>query len=392
MKITLNSRDRLLTAMHRQEPDHVPLWNLWRNQDIPFRYHSQVERAEAVLELGLDDTLLLEPPLNKTEHYDVNRVAGISYHVQQEQSHAGRYPLLVKEYFTPRGNLKQVVSKTEDWLYGDDIRLFSDQNISRSKVFPVKGEEDLAALQYLLSEPTHDQIEEFRQVAFSLRKEAQRLGVMLEGGWTALGDAALWLLGPEQLLYWQMDSPELLEELLDILLKWELLRMELLLDEGVDVIVHSAWYESTNFWTPKNYHKLLKPRLKEMVNLTHQAGKLFSYIITAAWLPLSKDLLDLEIDSLIGVDPVQDKIDLLQVKQQIGKSVCLYGGLNGALTLGHGSPEEVREATRTAIQTLGPGGGFVLYPVDQLVKETPWSNVQSMIACWNEFASYPIQP
>ncbi len=37
MRTDLSSRERLLCAMRRQEPDHVPLWNLWRNRDIPFR-------------------------------------------------------------------------------------------------------------------------------------------------------------------------------------------------------------------------------------------------------------------------------------------------------------------------------------------------------------------
>jgi hypothetical protein len=39
---------------------------------------------------------------------------------------------------------------------------------------------------------------------------------------------------------------------------------------------------------------------------------------------------------------------------------------------------------------MAPGGGFVLYPVDQLIKETPWANVEAMITRWREIGSYPI--
>lgn len=386
----MNSRERLLTAMRRQEPDHVPLWNLWRNRDIPFRYTTQTERAEAVLALGLDDTLLLQPPLNKTEHYDVNRVTGVEIRVRQVSDPAERYPLLVKEYETPAGLLRQVVRRTEDWPFGDDIRLFSDHNISRAREFPVKGPEDLPRLRYLLCEPTTGQLAEFRQTAEQLRRDAQRLGVVLEGGWTALGDAALWLLGTEALLLAQMDRPEFLEELLELVCEWELKRMALLLDEGVEVIVHSAWYESTDFWTPRNYRRMLKPRLKRLVDAAHQAGALFSYIITTSWQHLMDDLLDLEIDSLIGVDPVQGKADLQETKRRLGGRICLWGGVNGALTLGQGTPDEVRRAVREAIRILAPGGGFVLYAVDQLVKETPWANVEAMIETWRELGRYPI--
>ena len=386
----LSSRERLLCAMRRQEADHVPLWNLWRNRDIPFHYTTQTERAEAVLSLGLDDTLLLQPPLNKTEHYDANRVSGVTTRVRRAQVEGERYPLLIKEYETPAGQLRQEVRQTEDWPYGEDVRLFSDHNVSRSKEFPVKGPEDLPQLHHLLGEPTADQIGEFRQTAAQLRRESQRLGVVLEGGWTALGDAALWLLGTEALLWLQMDQPEFLEELLELVCRWELRRMELLLDAGVEVIVHSAWYESTDFWTPANYRRLLKPRLRRMVHMAHQAGALFSYIITTSWQALVDDLVELGIDSLLGVDPVQGKADLKEAKRRLGASVCLWGGVNGAITLGHDTPEAVRRATEEAISTLGPGGGFVLYPVDQLIKETPWANVQAMIECWREKGSYPL--
>jgi len=390
MNTRMSSRERLLTAMRRQEPDHVPLWNLWRNQDIPFHYHDQVERAEGVLGLGLDDTLLLQPPLNKTEHYDVNRVAGVAIRVRRQEPAGERYPILIKEYDTPAGMLRQEVRETEDWPFGRDVRLFSDHNISRAIEFPVKGPADLPRLQYLLADPTREQLAEFRAEAARLRREAGRLGVVLEGGWTALGDAALWLLGTEALLLKQMEEPDFVEELLEMICRWEMVRMELLLAEGVEVIVHSAWYESTDFWTPRNYRRMLRPRLERMVRLARQAGALFSYIITTSWLPLASDILAMGLDSLVGVDPVQGKANLSEVRKLLGGRVCLWGGLNGAITVGMGTSEEVSRATEEAIRILGPGGGFVLYAVDQLGKHTPWTNVQAMIDAWRETGSYPL--
>ncbi|NLE45284.1 MAG: hypothetical protein GX620_11230 [Chloroflexi bacterium] len=385
-----SSHDRLMSAMRGEEPDHVPMWQLWRNRDVPFTYATQSERVEAVLSLGIDDTLLLQPPLNKTEHYDVNRILGVEITVRRVQDETERYPLLVKEYDTPDGVMRQVVRETEDWPYGPDVRLFSDHNVSRSKEFPVKGPDDLPRLRHLLCEPTADLMAEFEGVATSLRQDARRLNVVLEGGWTALGDAALWLLGTEALLMLQMDQPDFVGELLDVVCEWEMRRMTYLLDAGAEVIVHSAWYESTDFWTPRNYRRLLKPRLKRMVDLAHEAGALFSYICTASWQALMDDFIDLGFDSLMGVDPVQGSADLQVTKERLGRHMCLWGGINGALTLGHGAPEEVCAATREAVRVLGPGGGFVLYAVDQVVTETPWSNVESMIECWRDVARYPV--
>ena len=388
MTTGLTSRERLLCAMHRAEPDHVPLWNLWRNRDLPFAYRDQVERAEQVLALGLDDTLLLQPPLGKTEHFDANRAAGIAVHCRPGADADG--PILLKEYDTPEGPLRQIVRRTDDWPYGEDVRLFSDHNVSRSLRFPVVDEMDLARLRYVLAEPSRAQLGEFRERAAMLRAEARRLGVVLEGGWTALGDAALWLLGTEGLLYGQMDRPRLVGDLLDIVCAWELRRLALLLDEGVDVVVHSAWYESTDFWTVGNFRQLLMPRLAQLVDATHQAGALFSYIVTTSWAGLVDSLLELGIDSIVGVDPVQGKASLAQTKERLGGRVCLWGGVNGALTLGRGTPSDVERATEEAIRILAPGGGYVLYAVDQLVAETPWSNVEAMIGTWRRVGAYPV--
>ncbi len=369
----------------------MPFWALWRNPDVPFRYRSQVERAEGVLELGLDDTLLLEPPLNKTEHYDANRMPGVEVRVRRGTREGERYALLIKEYETPAGVLRQVVRRTDDWPYGEDVRLFSDHNISRALEFPVKGHEDLPRLRHVLGEPPPGALCEFRERAAALRREARRLGVLLEGGWTALGDAALWLVGTEALLTWQLEQPELLGALLDLLCDWELRRMDLLLEAGVEAIVHSGWYETTDFWTPRAYRQLLKPRLARLVRRAHEAGVPFNAIITTSWQALQDDLVELGIDSLVGVDPVQGKADLADVKRQLGPHMCLWGGVNSAVTLGQGTGEEIRMAAQEAIHTLAQGGGFVLYPVDQLGEDLPWPRVQALIDAWRQDGSYPLK-
>ncbi len=391
MPTILSSRERLLCAMRHEEPDHVPLWNLWRMKEPPFTYRTQTERAQAVIGLGMDDTLLLEPPLGKTEYYDVNRVPGIGIDVRKVVREGERYPLLIKEYQTPAGNIRQVVRQTEDWANGEDVRLFSDYNVPRSAEFIIKGPADLPSLRHLLREPTKTQLDEFRAEASELRKDAQRLGVLLEGGWTALGDALVWLVGMEAVLYLQMDQPEFLEELLDLVCEWELRRMELLLAEGVEVMVHSAWYENTDFWTPGNYRRLLKPHLARMAHLAHQAGARWNYIITNSWAPLMDDLLEIGVDSILGVDSVQGKANLQEVKAWAAGRICLWGSVNAPVTLAQGSHEEIREATAQAIRTLGPGGGFVLYPVDQLIADMPWAKVQMMLETWRELGDYPIQ-
>jgi hypothetical protein len=136
---------------------------------------------------------------------------------------------------------------------------------------------------------------------------------------------------------------------------------------------------------------MLKPRLKRMADLTHQGGAAFNYIITNSWAPLTEDLAEVGVDSIVGVDDIQGKADFQAVKAwSETERICLWGGVNAPVTLLQGSEEEIRRATAEAIRTLGAGGGFILYPVDQLIADMPWPKVEMMLAAWRELADYPV--
>jgi hypothetical protein len=386
--MVLSSRERILNTMAFEPTDRVPLllrfWSLGGEVDnIPFNWRDPVERVEHTLALGLDDTLMLQPPLGYVEEYIPEELEQVSSYTERLPTGEGdRYPLLKKVYETPDGPLQTIIALTDDWPHGDDVKLFDDYNLSRLKEPLVKSVDDLARLRHLLGPPSPAQIERFRQRARTLKAQAGRLGVVVDGGWVALGDAAVWLCGIEAILYGQMDHPEFLDRLLDIIVEWELARIDLLLEENVDVVVHMAWYETTDFWTPANYRRLLKPRLLREIERVHRAGKRFRYIITKAWTPYIPDLLDMGIDCLTGVDPVQDRIDLAQVKQRPGNQICLMGGLNSAVMFSQWSDAQIRAAAEQAFNLLAPGGGFIGFPVDAVFNTLPWDKVEVLLEVW----------
>ncbi len=85
---------------------------------------------------------------------------------------------------------------------------------------------------------------------------------------------------------------------------------------------------------------------------------------------------------LIGVDPME--WDLLATKQIVQGKACLWGGVNGHLTIEQGTAEKVRSEVREALELLSPGGGFILSPVDNVrdLNERSLANVQSLIEEW----------
>jgi len=75
----------------------------------------------------------------------------------------------------------------------------------------------------------------------------------------------------------------------------------------------------------------------------------------------------------------------------MGNELCFLGGVNGALTVGHRTEEEVSNAVREAIQTLGPGGGLILIAADAIYKDALWDNVMSMIRALRRMGEYPFR-
>jgi hypothetical protein len=383
----MTSRDRVLSALTCQTVDHIPLilrfWPMGTTDNIPFDWKDQVHRVESTLRIGLDDTLLLQPPLGYIEEYRPEGVVGVTSAVQALAPARGeRSPLLRKQYQTSAGVLIHEARKTEDWIHGEDVPLFSDYNVSRAAKHAVQVDTDLKVLRHLLGVPAQDALRAFRRDAARLRGEARRLGVLLEGGWVALGDAAVMLCGMERILFAQIDEPAFLDELLDTLLRWELERVRFLLDEGVDTIVHMAWYEGTDFWTPASYRKFLVPRIGQLVEQTHLRGAKYRYIITKGLAPLVGDILELGVDCVTGLDPVQDRIDMTDVKRRVAGRLCLMGGINSAVMLSRWTDSEIGRAVERAVRTLSPGGGFILFPVDAVFSDVAWDKVETMIRAW----------
>ena len=382
MKTTMTSRERLMAAINLEELDHVPLWCLWSYDKDPFNVKDDIARLEATLPLGMDDTLWLHGPWRQAPEVEVT--------AWTEAVPGEEYELMHKRYQTPAGTAEQVLRSSEYLSNPDSIGVVGDLNMSHAIKPLVETREDLAPLRYLLADPDEDQLRKFREKARLYRKVAGEKQVLLEGAYVSLGDTVAWLMGPERLIYACQDDPAFIEELLEIIWRWHARQIELLLDEEVDTILHRGWYELPDFWGVEPYRRFLKPLLKKEAEMVHQSGALFSYIMTKGIMPLLDDFVEIGVDVLWGPDPVQGEADLIPLKEKLGGRMCIWGGMNAIMTMGEGTPEEIRRAVEEAIRVLAPGGGFVLFPVDQIVAGTPWENIEAMLERWRELASYPI--
>jgi len=95
--------------------------------------------------------------------------------------------------------------------------------------------------------------------------------------------------------------------------------------------------------------------------------------------PLLDDFIDIGIDALHGVDPVQDDVDLHEVKRRTRGRICLYGGVNAAVAMRQWDQDDIRRAVDRAVEALAPGGGYVLSVVDAIFPDARWENFVAMV-------------
>ena len=386
----LSSRERMLRALNCQTPDYTPC-SFMLYKALQLESKDYLEFIERQIAMGLDTYVMIPPrdPKVMTDTYNLHGMP-VRFHPEvkikewKEKREGYSVPVLVKEYHTPAGTLRAEARQTDDWLWGDHIPFLDDYLTSRSVKFLVTEMKDLDSLRYLLVPPTAEEIEETRCQSEPVLAFAKEKELLVTGGWGVGADLLGWIYGLEKMIYTVYDAPDFLQAMLEIIAEWNQARMKVLLDLGIDLYIKRAWYEMSHFWTPTSFKKFLLPILKADVEMAHEAGAKFGYIVTAGAMPLLDLYLEAGVDVLIGVDP--HEWDMALTKEKVGKRICLWGGVNGHLTVETGGEEDVRAEVQAAMKVLAPGGGFILSPVDNVREHTlvMKRNVAALIEAWQE--------
>ena len=74
-------------------------------------------------------------------------------------------------------------------------------------------------------------------------------------------------------------------------------------------------------------------------------------------------------------------------KQTAAGTATLLGNIDTGL-LATGTPSQVSAAAREAIETLGPGYGFILGPGCAMGPETPSENIHALVEAASKFGWY----
>jgi uroporphyrinogen decarboxylase len=124
------------------------------------------------------------------------------------------------------------------------------------------------------------------------------------------------------------------------------------------------------------YRRLYKPLHKKIIDFVkqHTKAKIMFHICGAAtaFIP---DLIDIGVDIINPVQVNATGMDAAMLKQEYGKDLCFWGGIDTQKILPYGTTAEVREHVLTTVDILGNNGGYIFAPAHDIERGVPVENV-----------------
>ncbi len=380
---TMTGKERLLAAFRREPVDHVPCsprihaWLMEQYGDGKIeRYLQLAERFPAFdphLPVG---PFILPSELSYRESYDLPDVA---YRFEKHLADDG-FTEVRRWFDTPKGELTDVTRIPP----AGDRRFGISPNPVRSEHL-VKSNADVDRLRYLIADKSRADLSAYHDAAALFGERGLVEVCILSALCHRAGD----VLGMEDLMVAYYDDRGLFDALLGMYQDEMMAEVRRCLDDGIRHFFANWYYNSmSSGWSPAIWEEVFAPQLKEMTEAVHAAGGTVNLYDDGICMPILDLLAACEIDVLqtLTPPPVGD-VDLADAKRRIGDRVCLMGHVDLLYVIQRGTPGQIREAVREAVEVAAPGGGFILGTSDSIRDGTPEANVEAYFSAAAEFGT-----
>ncbi len=327
----MNSRERVLTALMRKQPDRVP----WVESTI---HNLLVEKLlkRADFEKATVTQLFAMPGARFSPAvFEILSIDNMNFSIAP-----------------PRFVKSQSFEGMDIILDG----LIKDRNDLNKIVLP--NPDDAAFYQ-----PARDFVARFRS-------SNKALGVT-----TRIGISNTYLsMGIEHFSLQLYDNPDFVFAVMDLFVAWAEKAIPRINELGFDFLIipeDLAWKQGPMF-SPKIFREAFLPRMRRVTEkikipwIYHSDGNL---------MPILDDLLSLGMSGLANIEP--NAMDIGTLKRSYGKRLCLMGNIDLHYTLTQGTPEETEAEVKKRIEEIGPGGGYILASSNSL---TPYCKPENVLA------------
>jgi uroporphyrinogen decarboxylase len=368
---TMTSRQRVLAALSHQQPDRVPM-DLGSTIVTGISIQAY-DRLKGALELLTDETHVYDHEA---------QLAVVDEKVLQllQIDTRGIRPGLSKR--------RSAIEADENGIW-DEWGFWRKRSPDTGTYFIVKGPlvgeittNDI--LNHPMPDP-HDpgRTQGLRQKILDLRKKEDR-AIMLSLPANFIL-TSMELRGFED---WYMDScanQSLLGFLMDRVLEIQMVMCDNVLREVGDIIDIAVNFDDLALQdrlmvSPRVYQSLLEPRLKKLYQwIKSRTDVKILHHTDGAVKPLLGSLIDMGIDAINPVQVSAKGMDNLEeLKNEYGKDLAFWGGIDTQYLLPRATPEEIRSSVLRTIDILNNNGGYVLCPVHNIQKDVPPENILAL--------------
>jgi uroporphyrinogen decarboxylase len=357
--------ERLKAALHLQEPDYVPLFEMGIEPEIKQQFMGRPLKGHAD-----------EIEFFRLAGYDVYPVSlsVVSVNVRPVEGTAPD-----SEKTTGVGVRTHTTS-----IYKAELEAYTERHWAEMHKGVITTKEEFAA--YPWPDPDNLDFSVLDEVG-ALLPPGMKIGVVIGKVFTGVW----FMMGMETFMLAYMDDPELIDMMYGKIVPLQQRVMEAAMDHpAVGCSFHADDLSGTNgpLVHPDHYRKYVFPCYKTMCDMAKAADKPFIYHSDGDISMIIEDLIGLGID---GWHPVEKQAhDINEIKAKYGDRIALLGNIDLQYTLTKGTPQEVDEEVRTRIHDLAPGGGYCVSSGNSVPEYVPIDNYAAMLEATFKYGKYPI--
>lgn len=194
------------------------------------------------------------------------------------------------------------------------------------------------------------------------------------GGYNGIWEKSYQLTGMEEFMYLLAVEPEKACRLMDIICEYKVEIAKETVRRGFPIGHYGddLGTQISTFISEEMFVKYFLPRIKKVFRVfkdndipvqMHSCGKITPFI---------PYLIDAGLDVL---EPVQTCMDIQFLKDEYGKYLTFYGGVDTQWLLTFDTPDNVYKETLKTIDILGKGGGLIIAPSQEVMNNVPVDNV-----------------
>ena len=246
---------------------------------------------------------------------------------------------------------------------------------------PIKSLEDLD--KYQPPSPSRRRILE--PVLEAARRVDRRVSLLaLEHGWGIFERAWLLVGGMPKLFLLSRQHPDVVDQLMDMVVEVKLEVLETVLSEvEVDMVLYGDdWgMEDRLLFSPRWWRRFVKPRHEKLYRAVKEAGALCYLHSDGKVEELIPELIEMGVDIL---NIQRECNDWPRILKEFQGRITLWGGVS-ARTLDRGTAEQVAREVAECVE-LGRRGGVVMAPGHALKYRS--ENIEAMRKAWEEKGRY----